>query len=177
MQAREKQMVYLRELGVYEKVDERQLWQSTMSRQSTQSGSTLTKHLRRDLMQMRSRSVAREFKTRDRPDLYAGTIPLEALKAVVSIAASHCPDFPLMHIDVSRAHFHAKAQRPVLVKLLVEDCPGKDKGKIGLLKKSMYGTRGTASNWGRDWQGHLENWGYEAERISRNLFRNKKRKT
>ena len=83
-----------------------------------------------------------------------------------------------MHVDVSRAYFHAKAQRPVLVKLPAEDCAGKDEGKIGLLgKKSMYGTRDAASNWQRDWQGHLENWGYELGRSSRNLFHNKKRET
>ena len=29
---------------------------------------------------------------------------------------------------------------------------GADVGKIGLLKKSMYGTRDTASNWECDWQ-------------------------
>ena len=43
-------------------------------------------------MQIRSRIVAREFRTGDRSDLYAGTHPLEALKA-------------LMHVDVSRAFF------------------------------------------------------------------------
>ena len=61
-----------------------------------------------------------------------------------------------MHVDVSRAYFHnAKAQRPVLVKLPAE-------GEIGLLKKNMYGTRDAASNWERDWQGHLENRGLRA---------------
>ena len=49
--------------------------------------------------------------------------------------------------------------------------------KIGLLKKSMYGTRDAASTWERDWQGHLESWGCELGRSSRNLFRNKKKKT
>ena len=34
-----------------------------------------------------------------------------------------------MHVDVSRAYFHAKAQGPVLVKLPAEDCSGKDRGK------------------------------------------------
>ena len=62
---------------------------------------------------------------------------LEALKAIISIAANHSPEFSLVHVDVSRAYFHAKAQRPVLVKLPAEHCSGKDKGKIGLLKKSM----------------------------------------
>ena len=72
-------------------------------------------------MQIRSRLVAREFKSGDTPDLYAGTLP-EALKAIVFIAASHSPESSLMHVDVSRAYFHAKAQRPVLLKSPAEDC-------------------------------------------------------
>ena len=63
-------------------------------------------------MQIKSRMCAREFKGDDRPDLYAGTPPLlEALKAIISIAANHKETFSIMHIDVSRAYFHAKAQR------------------------------------------------------------------
>ena len=50
-----------------------------------------------------------------------------------------------MHTDVSRAYFHAKAQRPVLIRLPVEDRMGADAGKIGLMKKSMYGTKDAAS--------------------------------
>ena len=99
----------------------------------------------------------------------AGTLPLEALKAIISIAASHSPEFSLMHVDVSRVYFHAKARRTVLVKLPAEDCSGNDRGKIGLLKKSMYGTRDAASNWEETGKRHLENWGYELARSSRNL--------
>ena len=33
------------------------------------------------------------------------------------------------------------------MKLPAEDCSGKDKGKVGLLKKSKYGARDAASNW------------------------------
>ena len=119
-----------------------------------------------DTMQIRSRVVAREFKSGDRPDLCTGAPPLEALNAIISIAASHSPEFSLMHVDVSGACFHAKAQRPVLVTFPAEDCSGKHKGNFGLLKKSMYGTRDAASNWERDWQGHLENWGFELVRSS-----------
>ena len=39
--------------------------------------------------QIRSRMCAREFKSDDRPDLYAGTPPLEALKAIISIFFNH----------------------------------------------------------------------------------------
>ena len=65
----------------------------------------------------------------------------------------------------------------MLVKLPAENCSGEDVGKIGLLKKSMYGTRDAASNWERNWQGHLESWGYELGLSSGNLFHNKKKKT
>ena len=74
---------------------------------------------------------------------------MEALKAITSIAANNKETFSIMHI-VSRACFHAKAQRPVLVRLPVEDRMGTDAGKVGLMKKSIYGTRYAASNWKRD---------------------------
>ena len=98
-------------------------------------------------VQIRTRIVARESKCGDSSDMYAWTPPLEAVKAVIPIAASHSPEFSLMHVDVSSAYFHAKTRRPVLVKLPAEDCSGKDVAKIGLLKKSMHGTTDAASNW------------------------------
>ena len=62
-------------------------------------------------MQIRSRIVARECKSGDGPDLHAGSPPLEALKAIISIVASQSPEFSLMHFDVHRACFLAKAQK------------------------------------------------------------------
>ena len=131
----------------------RKPWQSTGSLQWAQNGLTQTKQP----MKIRSRMCAREFKSDDRPNLYAGTPPLEALKAITSIAANNIETFSIMHIDVSRAYFHAKAQRPVLIRLPVEDRMGTDARKVGLLKKSMYGTRDAASNRERDWQEHVKN--------------------
>ena len=78
-------------------------------------------------MQIISQMCAREFKSDDRPDLYARTPPLEALKAITSVAANHKETFSIMHIDVSRAYFHAKAP---------------DARKVCLMKKSMCGTGG-----------------------------------
>ena len=40
---------------------------------------------------------------------------MEAFK-VMSIATNHKGTFSIMHIDVSRAYFHAKAQRLVLIR-------------------------------------------------------------
>ena len=88
-------------------------------------------------MQIRSRIVAREFNSEDRPALYAGAPPLEAMKAIISIAASRKQTCSIMHIDVSRAYFHSKAQRLVLVRLPVEDRMGADDGEIGLLQKKV----------------------------------------
>ena len=101
------------------------------------------------------------------------TPPVEALKAIVSIAASHKETFSIMHIDVSRAYFHAKAQRPGLIRLPVEDRMGTDAGKVGLMKKSRYGTRDAASNWERDWQGNVKKWGFQLGLSSKNLFHHK----
>ena len=170
----EKQLKYLRELGVHEKVDERTaVTKYNVTPVDTKWVDT-DKAFEEEPMQIRSRIVAGECKSGDRPDLYAGTYSLEALKAIISIAASHSPEFSLMHVDASHATFHAKAQRRVLVKLPAKDCSGKDVGKFGLLKKSMYGTRDAASNCERDWQRHLESWCYELGRSSRNTTTKRK---
>ena len=65
-----------------------------------------------------------------------------------------------MSIHLPRAYFHAKAQRLVLVRLPVKDRVGADAGKMGLLKKSMYVTRDTASIGECDWQEHVKSWGF-----------------
>ena len=39
-----------------------------------------------------------------------------------------------------------------------------------MMKKSMYGTRDAASNWERDWQGHILKWGFQLGVSSKNLF-------
>ena len=158
-----------RELGVYEKGRCTQLWQSTMSHQSARIGSTLTKHSRESRCKSVHELLLESPQAVDRPDLYAGTPPLEALKAIMSIAASHSPEFSLVHVDVSRAYFHAKAQRLVLVKLPVEDCSGKDKGTIGRFEAEHVWYQRCSKHWERDWQGHLGNWRYELGRSSRKL--------
>ena len=125
-EAREKEVKYLRELGVCENFDQR----AVVAKYNITPVDTMwvdtDKAFEEKPMQIRSRIVARVFKS--------------------------------AHVDVSRAYFHAKAQRFVLVKVPAQGCSGKDVGKIGLLQKSMYGTRDAASNWESPWQGHLEKW-------------------
>ena len=154
----ESELKYLRGLGVYEKVDEKEAAEKYGITPVDTRWVDTDKAFEEEPMHIRSRMCAREFKSDDRSDLYAGTPPLEALKAEISIASNHKETFSIMHIDVSRAYFHAKAQRPVLIRLLLEDRMGTDAGKVGLMQKSMYGTRDAASNWERDWQENVKNW-------------------
>ena len=109
--ARELELKYLRDLGVYEKVDEKEAVEKYGVTPIDTKWIDTDKAFEGESMQIRSRLCAREFKSDDRPDLYAGTPPLEALKAIISIAANHKEIFSILHIDVSRAYFHAKAQR------------------------------------------------------------------
>ena len=55
-----------------------------------------------------------------------------------------------MHTDVSRADFHATAERLALVRLPVEVHREYDADKVGRLKKGIYGTRDAAINWACD---------------------------
>lgn len=95
----------------------------------------------------RSRLVAREINTYKRNDLFAATPPLEALKLLLSMAASGNKGEVVMTNDVSRAFFYAKAKREVFVQLPDEDRQPGEEGFCGRLNYSMYGTRDAAMNW------------------------------
>ena len=142
--ARELELKYLRDLGVYEKNDENEaVAQYKITPVDTKWVDT-DKAFEEEPMQIRSRIVAREFKSDDQPGLYAGTPPLEALKAIISIAANHKETFSIMHFDVSCA----KAKRPVLIRLPVEDSMGADAGKIGLFFKKHVWHKGRSQQLG-----------------------------
>ena len=76
----------------------------------------------------RSRLVAKEINRGKREDLFAATPPLEAKKALFSLAVtegvgiqSGKGPMKLDFIDVRRAYFHAISRRPVYIKLPDED--------------------------------------------------------
>ena len=60
----------------------------------------------------------------------------------------------LAHFDISRAHFMPKARRELYVELPDED-PMKQKGFVGLLLRSMYGTQDASNLWQEDYTGTL----------------------
>ena len=109
----------------------------------------------------RSRLVAREINTHKRDDLFAATPPFEALKLLVSMAATNNKGEVIMINDVSRAFFHAKATRTVYVQLPDEDPGYEEKPMCGRLNFSMYGTRDAAMNWQAEYSQRLIDNGFE----------------
>ena len=116
----------------------------------------------------RSRLCARELKARqklgldaeagDPSDLFASMPPLEAVKLIFALLVSkkvskHGKTLKVGLYDVSRAYFNADATREDLFievpdEMLPEGTDPKD--VIGILLKSMYGTRDAGANWERE---------------------------
>ena len=110
----------------------------------------------------RSRLVGREFNIGRDDALYAATPPLEALRLVISHAATHQSSGVrrmVMINDVRRAYFYAKIQRGVYVELPMED-QNYGTGKRGELKLCLYGTRDAAKGWQETLSAHLEKIGF-----------------
>ena len=98
----------------------------------------------------RSRIVAKELKAThpgDPAELYAATPPLEAVKMIISHAASGGTNRALMVIAIRRAYFNAPTRRPVFVDIPPADWEVGDEGKCAKLNVSLYGTRDAARNW------------------------------
>jgi hypothetical protein len=97
-----------------------------------------------------SRFVAKDFKFRDPclQGLFAGTPPLEALRALFShyMTIQRLDgvrlDVIMLFFDISRAHFHPYIQRKLFRKLPADDAC---EGYVGTLDRTMYGTREASS--------------------------------
>ena len=109
----------------------------------------------------RSRLVAREIRLPGEGSIFAPAPPLEALRTILSLAATRVKGEPepcrdpmsedriqVSVIDIARAYCNADTNpdEPVYVDLPQEDCD-RSKGMCGLLRKHMYGTRRAAEGW------------------------------
>ena len=90
----------------------------------------------------RSRLVAKAIKTDKREDRFAATSPLEAKKALFSLAVAQGVGWgvsggpmKIEFIDISTAFFHAEARREVYIQLPPED--GEPGCVLGYGKPSM----------------------------------------
>ena len=141
--ARAVEMGYVKDMGVYRVADKAECLRVTgqppvKSRWlDINKGDDVNKNYR-------SRWVAKQFKTHDDFELFAATPPLDAIRYILSSAAS-MKNGKLMSNDVRRAYFFAPATRPIYVEL--PDEAGEKSDKCGRLLKSLYGTRDAANNW------------------------------
>ena len=113
----------------------------------------------------RSRLVGREFNIGKDDTLYAATPPLEALRMVISEAATWGEGESnkrksIMINDVRRAYFYAKATRDIYIEIPAED-PEASPGKLGKLRLCLYGTRDAAKGWQEELSAHLEKIGFK----------------
>ena len=100
---------------------------------------------------VRCRLVARDLKKgdKDRGDLFAATPPLEALRFVLSKAATRDGDGAvnkkLMFMDAKKAHLNSRCEEKVYIVLPDEANHGP--GKCGRLNFWLYGFRPAAQAW------------------------------
>ena len=112
---------------------------------------------------IRCRLVGKEFRTTPDDALYASTPPLEALRAIISRAATVNDlgqEREVMINDVSRAYFYAEATRCMYIELPKED-PLYDPNMLGRLRLCLYGTRDAALNWQQTLSNHLVEAGFK----------------
>ena len=112
----------------------------------------------------RSRLVGREFNVGKYDTLYAATPPLEALRVILSNAASWHKDGKKMRrsvmiSDVRRAYLYAKATRVLYVRIPQED-PDYRPGVLGRLRLCLYAIRHAAKGWQETLSAQLESIGY-----------------
>ncbi len=138
----------------------------------------------------RSRLVARQLKARDKSgaSFFAPTPPLEALRTVLSMAATQlkgwepCYDpqsnkrMQISFIDISRAYFNAEVDpgSETYVQLPNEDADSET--KVAMLLKHMYGTRAAADGWQEEYSSFLvEHLGFDQGTASPCVFRHPER--
>jgi hypothetical protein len=107
---------------------------------------------------VRSRLVARDFKGKDggREDLFAATPPWEILKCVL-VLARQTEGEKVMLIDVKKAHLNGKVNMEDDGRHFIElPLESKADGKVGELKRWLYGMRPAARAWEDDYSKNLE---------------------
>ena len=115
--------------------------------------------------QIRSRLVCTEVRPRGTDAIFSATPPLESLRILMSLLSQPVDDandpYCLTLADVSRAHFYAKAEREVYIKLPAEDPRSGEKDLCGRLLRTMYGTLDAAERWGEHYSAILTSNGFK----------------
>ena len=127
--------------------------------------------------------MAKEFNTCEANLLFAATPPLEALRIILSEAAtiderSQKEDKVIMINDVARAFFEAPVKRDVCVELPEEALSEKEKEMdlVGKLEMSLYGTRDAAANFQEEIAKFMSQIGYKQGKYNPCTYWHEKRK-
>ena len=165
--ARSIEMAYVRSKGVWEKIS-----RSEACRRGIKIIQTRWLDINKGDMwnpNYRSRFVGKEYNNGKNGDVswFAATPPLEALKLIVSDAATFHRGKKykaIMINDVARAFFEAPVQRLICIELPDEDLKKGERHEdvVGLLKMSFYGTRDAASNFQNEVKIFMQGVGFRA---------------
>jgi hypothetical protein len=121
---------------------------------------------------VRCRYVAKEIAFTRSDDFFAATPPLEALRLLVSHAASNrAKNLKLMVMDARKAHLHAMAEREVFVDLPPER---RRPGFCAKLRRCLYGTRDAPARWEAYLTSELAKMGFTRGQASPCCFHNAK---
>ena len=141
-------------------IDDKKVWKKILKEEAVRQGWKIIQTRWIDVNkgdienpEIRCRLVAKEFNTGEQEGLFAATPPLEALRLLVSDAATVQDGRSrkvIMINDVARAFFEAPMKRTVCVELpweaLTEEERTSGQQVVGLLQMSLYGTRDAAIN-------------------------------
>ena len=179
--AREEEIQFMQKIGVYVEVPTEECVSNTGAGPlsvrwiDTDKGKGMEELIR-------SRLVARDFKAKgcgDRPDLFAATPPLEALRMLLRMARmrrtrrSGRKKCKLLFIDVKKAHLNAKVDEGDYVYVQLPAEANAKEGHCGRLLRWLYGTRNAASSWEKEYTEKLESEGYTRGKAAPTTFFNK----
>ena len=127
----------------------------------------------------RSRLVAKEFNTGAQEGLFAATPPLEALRMIVSEAATveGKEEKVIMLNDVARAFFEAPMRRSVCVEVPPEALGEGESATdmVGFLQLSLYGTRDAAANFQMEVRAFMLSQGFTQSKYSPQVYHHRGR--
>ena len=170
--ARKLEIDFFKGRGVYTKV-KREPWMTVLTTRWLDINKGDRQHPK-----IRCRLVGREIARERRDDLFAGTPPLESLRAILALCASRQSQKKparIMALDVSRAYFYAPATRAIHIHIPAEDRVPGDEGMVAKLNLSLYGTRDAAQNWAATYTKFLNACGFRTGKGSPCNFWNEAR--
>ena len=183
VKARREEIDFMMKINLFDIVDMDECWRNTGKEPITVRWVDVNKGSK-NVPEIRSRLVARDFKPRgerDREDLFAAMPPLEAKRLLFCRAANHravvrngrAEKMKLLFIDVKKAHLNGRVGEHEYVYI---ELPSEIEGekRCGRLRRWLYGMRGAASAWEKDFSAKLQEIGFRKGRAAPTVFWNER---